>query len=96
MKIICRSNCTGKTKELIKESLDTKIPILALTSRKENSLKEKSIVYFGEMVDVLNCTNVKDYKGPVLIDDIEEILDILVKTTFENKDISVAGLTLSA
>ena len=96
MKIICRSNCTGKTKELIKESLDTKIPILALTSRKEISLKEKSIAYFGEMVDVLNCTNVKDYKGPVLIDDVEEILDVLVKTTFENKDISVAGLTLSA
>ena len=33
MKIICRENCSGKTKELIKESLETGVPILALNSR---------------------------------------------------------------
>lgn len=96
MKIICRSNCSGKTKELIRESLDTKIPILALTSRKENSLKEKSIAYFGEVVDTVNCIDARDYKGPVLIDDIEEVLDVLVKSAFNNYDISVGGMTLSA
>ena len=96
MKIICRSNCSGKTKELIKESLDTKTPILALTSRKEASLKEKSIAYFGEIVDVVTSVDAKDYNGPVLIDDIEEVLDSLVKSAFNNCNISVEGLTLSS
>lgn len=38
----------------------------------------------------------KDYKGQVLIDDAEEVLDALVKSTFNNCDISVGGMTLSA
>lgn len=96
MKVICRSNCSGKTKELIKESLDTGIPILALNSRKEASLKEKSIAYFNEIVNVINYEDAKNYNGPILIDDMEKILNLLVKDAFENNNISVAGLTLSA
>ena len=61
MKIVCRSNCSGKTKELIKESLETGIPILALTPRKAASLKEKSIAYFGENVKVIDCEEAKTY-----------------------------------
>lgn len=63
MKIICKSNYSGKTKELIKESLDKNIPILALTLRKENSLKEKSIAYFGKVVSTINYLEAKEYDG---------------------------------
>lgn len=96
MKIVCRSNCSGKTKELIKESLETGIPILALTSRKAASLKEKSMAYFGEVVDTIDCVDAKSYKGKVLIDDVEKVLDALVQTAFNNGDISVEGMTMSA
>lgn len=96
MKIICRENCSGKTKELIRESLDTGVPILALTSRKEASLKEKSMAYFNEIVNVIGYEDAKDYNGSVLIDDIEQVLTTLVRSTFDNSNISVAGLTLSA
>lgn len=47
MKIIANRNCTGKTKALIKESLETGNPILAITPMKANSLREKSQAYFG-------------------------------------------------
>ena len=96
MKIVCRSNCSGKTKELIKESLETGVPILALTSRKAQSLKEKSMAYFGEVVDTIDCIDAKSYKGKVLIDDVEKVLDMLVQTAFNNGDISVEGMTMSA
>lgn len=96
MKIISRSNCSGKTKELIRESLDTGVPILALTPRKEASLKEKSIAYFNEMVNTIGYEEAKTYKGKILIDDVEKILDTLIKHTFSNNDISVEGMTLSA
>ena len=47
MKIICRQNCSGKTKELIKESLDTNTPILVFSPTKRGSLEEKSVAYFN-------------------------------------------------
>lgn len=96
MKIICRENCSGKTKELIRESLDTGVPILALNTRKEASLKEKSMAYFNEIVNVIGYEEAKEYKGPILIDDAEQVINCLVRTTFDNSNISVAGLTMSA
>ena len=95
-KIICRSNCSGKTKELIRESLDTGIPILALTERKAQSLREKSMAYFGEVVKTIDCIDAKSYKGKVLIDDVEKVLDALVQTSFSNSGISVEGISISA
>lgn len=47
MKVICRNNCSGKTKELIAESLEKQIPILVFTDSKRRSLEDKSIAYFG-------------------------------------------------
>ena len=96
MKIVCRSNCSGKTKELIKESLETGVPILALTSRKAQSLKEKSMAYFGEVVDTIDAIDAKSYQGKILIDDVEKVLDILIQNAFNNGGISVEGMTLSA
>ena len=96
MKIVCRSNCSGKTKELIKESLETGVPILTLTERKAQSLKEKSMAYFGEVVSTIDCTDAKTYKGKVLIDDVEKVLDTLVQISFNNNEISVGSISLSA
>ena len=87
MKMICRSNCSGKT---------TGIPILALTQRKEQSLKEKSVAYFGEIVKTISYEEAQTYKGKVLLDDVEKVLDTLVKCTFKNSDIQVEGIAMSA
>lgn len=61
MKIICRNNCSGKTKELIRESLDTSTPILCFSPSKQSSLEEKSIAYFNEFVSTILFTDAKDY-----------------------------------
>ena len=52
--------------------------------------------YFNEVVNVLNYNDAKEYQGSVLIDDVEQVLSILVQDAFNNSNISVAGLTLSA
>ena len=94
MKIICRENCSGKTKELIRESLETGIPILALDSRKAASLKEKSMAYFGEVVDTVDCIDAQNLNGKVLIDDLDKVLNLLVQRSFQNSNISVGGLVM--
>ena len=95
MKIIANKNCTGKTKELIKESLETGAPILALTPLKENSLKEKSQAYFNEDVNVLNIENAKTYNGNVLIDDIDEVLTTLLQVALENNKLNISGIVIN-
>lgn len=95
MKIICRQNCSGKTKELIKESLDKDIPILALTPMKENSLKEKSQAYFGEELKVINFLEAQTYDGDILIDDVDEILSQLVRLAFKNDSLNVKGIVIN-
>lgn len=95
MKIIAGKNCTGKTKELIKESLNTKTPILALNSMKENSLKEKSIAYFGEEVPTIHLEDLKSYKGKFLIDDLDEVISEIFKRFSLNKDLEVSGAVIN-
>ena len=96
MKIICRENCSGKTRELIKESLETGVPILTLDSRKAASLKEKSMAYFGEIVDTVDCVDAQQFNGKVLIDDLDKVLNKLVQLSFQNNNISVAGLVMNS
>lgn len=95
MVVICRDNCSGKTKELIKNSLETGFPIIALNSRKAQSLREKSMAYFGEVVNTLEWDDAKDYKGNVLVDDAEKIISALLQESLKNNNISVAGLTIN-
>lgn len=95
MKIIAGKNCTGKTKELIKESLDTRSPILALDSRKENSLKEKSLAYFGEEVSTIHLEDLKSYKGKFLIDDLDEIASEIFRRFSLNDDLEVSGAVVN-
>ena len=96
MKIICRNNCSGKTKELIKESLDTQTPILVFSDSKRRSLEDKSLAYFNELVETIDVLEAKNYNGKVLIDDLEENLDSLLKHAFNNPMLSVGAMTLSA
>ena len=84
MVTICRNNCSGKTKELIKESLDTGVPILAINSRKAQSLREKSIAYFGEVVNTMDWEDAKFYNGNVLIDDADKVMPILLQESLKN------------
>lgn len=95
MKIIAGKNCTGKTKELIKESLESNSPILALDSRKENSLKEKSIAYFGEEVPIIHLEDLKSYKGNFLIDDLDEVASEIFKRLSLNDSLEVSGAVIN-
>lgn len=95
MKIIAGKNCTGKTKELIKESLDTKVPILALNSMKENSLREKSMAYFGEELNVIHLEDLKSYKGKFLIDDLDEVISEIFRRFSLNDDLEVSGAVVN-
>lgn len=96
MKVICRQNCSGKTKELIRESLDNNTPILVFSPTKKKSLEEKSIAYFNQPVKTLFFTEAKEYDGKVLIDDLDENVEWLVKFALNNPQIGVDAVTLSA
>lgn len=94
MKVICRNNCSGKTKELIAESLEKQIPILVFTDSKRRSLEDKSLAYFGQLVTTVFYTD-ESYKGEVLIDDVEENLTFLLQEATGNMGMTVAGVSLS-
>jgi hypothetical protein len=96
MKIICRENCSGKTRELIRESIDTNTPILVFSPTKQRSLEEKSRVYFNEFVETITLEDAKSYQGKVLIDDIDKNIDLLVKFALNNPNIDVGAVTLSS
>lgn len=96
MKIICKQNCSGKTKELIRESLDTNTPILVFSDRKRYSLEEKAIVYFQERVKTITLEEAKNYSGNVMIDDIDKNLSTLLKYAIGNDNIDIGAITLSA
>ena len=95
MKIICRENCSGKTKELIRESLDTNRPILVFSQMKDKSLQEKSMAYFNSGVNTINVNDARYYTGEVLIDDIDECVDSLLKCTLNNPNIDIGAFTVS-
>ena len=95
MKIIANKNCTGKTKELIKESLETNTPILALTPLKERSLKEKSLAYFNKNVNVLNVEEAKTYSGNILVDDLDKNISDILKLLLNNNEIDVSGIVVN-
>ena len=96
MKVICKQNCSGKTKALIQESLDTDVPILVLDDRKRHSLEEKSIAYFQQLVKTVTLEEAKEHKGNILIDDIDKALPSIVRYALGNNDIDVGTVTLSA
>lgn len=94
-KVIADKNCTGKTKELIKLSLATDTPILALTATKTNSLKEKSVAYFGEDVKVITLDEARSYSGSILIDDLDETISAILQQALNNKSIDVSAAVVN-
>lgn len=78
MEIILQPNCTGKTKELIRRSLYTNTPILAINAMKKASLEEKGLAYFGAKPWVLSFEEAQCYVGPIMIDDLEKVVTQLL------------------
>lgn len=96
MKLIVDKNCTGKTRALIKQSLETDTPIFALYQSKVESLREKSLCYFGKIVRVVTPQDFADgYTGPILIDDLDKTFYTLLATHLNSFDFSIAGATIT-
>ena len=81
MELIYRESGTGKTKELIGYCLENDIPILAVTGLKIRSLIEKSVAYYGKMVQIVTLEEVMEGNFPkVAIDDVDKVLKHLLGT----------------
>ena len=96
MRIIAGKNCTGKTRELIKQSLETGNPILALTPLKAKSLKDKAKAYFNsDALNIIYLEDAKNYAGSILIDDADEIISELLSKSLFNPNLKVSGMVVN-
>lgn len=96
MKFIVDKNCTGKTRALIKQSLDKNIPIFALYTSKAESLREKSLAYFDRVVQVVTPQDFANgYTGPIFVDDMDKAFHTLLAAHVNSFDFSVVGATLT-
>ena len=96
MKFIIAKNCSGKTRALIKQSLDTDIPIFALYTGKAESLREKSLAYFNKLVKVVTPQDFADgYTGQILVDDLDKAFQTLLASHLNSFDFSIAGATIT-
>ena len=94
MEIILQPNCSGKTKELIKRSLATNTPILAINVMKKASLEEKGLAYFSTKPWVLSFEEAQSYVGPVFIDDAEKVLTQLL--AWQDINVTLDTISMSA
>lgn len=94
MRVITRKNNTGKTKELIKKSLEEDIPILALSIKEKESLQEKAISYFGQMVKVVLPDNLETGTN-VLVDDLDKVFVKLMQSLFLCTNFNIVGATIT-
>lgn len=96
MKLIINKNCTGKTRALIKQSLDTGIPIFVLYPGKAESLREKSLSYFDRVVHVVTPQDfIEGYTGSILVDDLDKAFHTLLAAHVNSFDFNIAGATLT-
>ena len=98
MKFIVGKNDSGKTRELIKQSLDRGIPIFALYESKAESLKAKSISYFGKPVQVVTPQDFafSSYRGDIMVDDLEKAFAALLADYIRTSDFNVVTATVTA
>lgn len=97
MKLIAGKNDSGKTRELIRYSLDTGIPIFALYDRKAESIRAKAISYFNKPVQVLTPEDIaqNSYDGELLVDDIEKAFSMLLADFVRCYNFTIAGATIT-
>ena len=97
MKVIVGKNDSGKTRALIKQSLDLDIPIFALYDGKAESLRAKSASYFGKAVRVVTPQDFAcgDYTGDILVDDMEKAFSTLLTAFIHSNDFNVVGATIT-
>lgn len=97
MKLIVGKNDTGKTRELIRQSLDSGIPIFAIHDGKANSLRDKSLSYFGKPVSIVTQNDflTGNYCGDILIDDIEKVCTALLAMHLHTSDFNITTATIT-
>lgn len=97
MKLIVGKNDSGKTRELIKYSLDKDIPIFAMYDGKAESIRAKSISYFGKQVRVVTPNNLAagEHIGEILVDDLEKAFTMLLADFVRSTSFTVAGATIT-
>jgi hypothetical protein len=96
MKFIIDKNCAGKTRALIKQSLDSGIPIFALYQSKAESLREKSLSYFDRVVQVVTPQDFADgYTGDILIDDMDKAFQTLLAAHLNSFNFNIVSATLT-
>jgi hypothetical protein len=97
MKLIVGKNDSGKTRELIKYSLNTGIPVFALYDSKAESLRAKSLSYFGKPVHVVTPNDLANnkYAGELLVDDLEKAFTVLLSDFIRSSNFTVAGATIT-
>jgi hypothetical protein len=97
MKFIVGKNDSGKTRELIKQSLDRGIPIFALYESKAESLRAKSISYFGKAVQVVTPQDFAfgSYRGDILVDDMEKAFTALLADFIRTTNFNVITATVT-
>ena len=96
MKFIIDKNCTGKTRALIRQSLETNVPIFALHNGKAASLREKSISYFDKLVHVVTPQDFLDgYSGPIMVDDMETVFKNLLAAYVKSEDFDIVTATMT-
>jgi hypothetical protein len=97
MKLIVGKNDTGKTRALIEHSLETDIPIFALYDSKAESLRAKSISYFGKAARVITPNDMvqNQYVGDILVDDIDKAFTALLADFVKSYGFNVAGATIT-
>ena len=96
MKLITGKNDSGKTKSLIKHSLDTGTPIFVLYDSKAESIKAKALSYFSKSVNVVTPSDLaQGYSGDILVDDIEKAFAVLLADYVKSYNFTVAGATIT-
>lgn len=97
MKLIVGKNDSGKTRELIKYSLDNDIPIFAMYDGKAESIRAKAISYFGKSVRVVTPNDLAsgEYLGDILVDDLEKVFTMLLTDFVRSTGFTVAGATVT-